>query len=507
MIAYRLAHAVLLSFGLLITSPVAAQRERLSNAVNTDQYDESAPVFTADGKVMYFWSLDRPDGYGLQDIYFSNRDSLTGQWTRALNLGKPLNDPTCNIAFALTPDNTTMLVYRQGNSRTQTDLALSRRYPQYWGAPAFIKFDQFKNAAQSGITAYLGADSKTLLLSIIGPDSKGREDLYVSFYNRKTHAFSEPKNLGGIINTKGQEITPFLAPDGITLYFSSDSTGGSGMLDIFVTRRLDDTWQNWSTPLNLGPSINSPGDDYYFKFPADARFGYFVSNYNTPTKDIYRVRLPANVLPLPVMLVKGKVIDQVTKKPISAAITYQELPSGHEIGTANTDTTTGEYRILLPAGKLYGFLAMAPGAVAISENLEVRLPPGKTYDELTRDLFMAPLQTGQTIRLNNLFFETGSAVLNPNSYPELRRIADLLTLNPTLSIEVGGHTDNTGTTQVNLELSDARARAVKKYLEALKVDGSRVSVFGYGANFPQADNNTDEGRRRNRRVEMKIVTL
>ncbi len=501
----------LLPLLLLLMQVLSAQPikpERLGTAINTDGFDESAPTFSADGNVMYFWSLERPDGVGLQDIYYSTRDSATGVWSDGLNLGRPLNDPTCNIAFALTPDNTTMLVYRQGTSKNNSDLAISKRTTAFWGAPVPLRFEHFENLAQSGITAYLGADGKTLLLSIIGPDTRGKEDLYVSTYDKKLHTFTTPKSLGKLINTPGSDITPFLAPDGITLYYSTDSLPGRGGLDIYMTRRLDDSWQNWSRPINLGPQINSSGDEYYFKFPADAKLGYYVSNNGTPTKDIWQVNLPPYLRPLPVMLVKGKVYNQATKQTMLATISYQELPSGIEVGSAQTDTTTGEYRILLPAGKQYGFMATAAGCVAVSENITVTLPPGKPYAEQQRDLTLAPLQAGQSIRLNNLFFATGSAAISAASYPELKRVAELLQMNPSLSIEVGGYTDNIGSLDLNLQLSHNRAEAVRKYLvETLHADAARISVLGYGSNFAVADNSTEEGRRLNRRVEMKIVTL
>lgn len=485
----------------------AQTREKLGPAINTEAYDESAPLFSADGRTLYFWSLNRSDGQGLQDIYVSRADA-EGVWEPALNIGPPLNDPNCNIAFSITPDGNRMLVYRRNSKPGQSDLAISRRHPgDIWGAPEALRFEKYSNAGESSLSAYLAANGKTLILSIIAPGGRGAEDLHVSFYNNKTRTWSEPRNLGPILNTAGAEVTPFMASDGITLYYSTNTPGGAGGQDIYMTRRLDDSWLNWSRPVNLGAMVNTPGDDYYFKFPLDATYGYFVSTHGGSTKDIYRVRLPQHLRPMPVMLVRGRVIDQQSNQPIQASITYQELPSGNEVGIAQTDTSTGEYQILLPSGRMYGFNAQAYGYMAVSENLDVKVNAGVQYETVTRDLKMAPMQVGQVIRLNNLFFNTGSAELLPGSLPELQRFVSLMNAYPKLMVELSGHTDDTGSTEINLELSEKRAQAVLSYLQTQNINPTRLFVKGYGSFVPLAPNDTDANRQLNRRVEIKILGL
>lgn len=503
----RSANCFLLALISLVAQLPAQTREKLGPAINTDAYDESAPLFSADGRTLYFWSLNRNDGQGLQDIYVSRADAQ-GVWEPALNIGPPLNDPTCNIAFAITPDGSRLLTYRQNRKSGQSDLAISRRHPgDIWGVPEPLRFERYSNAGESSLSAYLAADNKTLLLSIIAPGGMGAEDLHVSFYNTKTRTWAAPKNLGAVLNTASAEVTPFLASDGITLYYSTNAAGGAGGQDIYMTRRLDDSWQRWSRPINLGAMVNTVGDDYYFKFPLDATYGYFVSTHGGESKDIYRVRLPQHLRPMPVMLVRGRVIDQQTNQPIQATITYQELPSGVEVGTAQTDTSTGEYQILLPTGRMYGFSAQAYGYMAISENLEVKLTGHAQYESMTRDLKMAPMQVGQVIRLNNLFFNTGSAELLPGSLPELQRFVALLNTYPKLMVELSGHTDDTGSTEVNLELSEKRANAVLAYLQTQNINPTRLFVKGYGSFVPLAANDTEANRQVNRRVEIKILGL
>ncbi len=489
---------------VLLAQPGLAQRVPLGPEVNSDLYDESAPLLSADGTQLWFWSSERPDGFGIQDIYYTQLDSV-GSWLPAQNLGLPLNTPDCNIALSVTPDGNQLLVYRRNTRPGYSDLALARKYPQGWGPPSSLKIEGFESQGASGITAYLGADGLTLLLSVYTDQGLGREDLYVCFYDSQKRTWSRPLNLGPTLNTPGSETTPFLAPDGLTLYFSSTEHGSLGGDDVYVSRRLDDSWTRWSRPVNLGPTLNSPGDDYYFKFPADAEYGYLVSNHERPTRDIFRVKLPPSALPKPVLQIKGRVLDQETGQPLAARVRYEDLATGQDAGTALTDTVTGEYRILLPAGTQIGFSAEAPGYMAISENLTIQLPPGKRFDQASRDLRLAQLKTGQKIRLNNLFFASGQATLQPTSLPELRRLVAILKQNPDMVIEVGGHTDAIGTDEINLPLSAARAQAVVTYLYENGIASTQAFAKGYGSSQPVGSNATAEGRAQNRRVEITIL--
>jgi OOP family OmpA-OmpF porin len=490
--------------------PAQPRRTPLGPEVNSPTHDESAPVVSADGTTLYFWSLGREDGYGIQDIYIAEATS-NGGWTTARNAGYPLNDAECNIPFSLTPDGTRLLVYREARKYDATDslidLALSPRAIGSWGTPSPIKIDGYVNRGSASLSAYLASDGRTLLLSIVGPGSLGQEDLYVCFYDRERRRFSAPLSLGSALNSAGPEVTPFLAADGVTLYFSATRPGGLGGLDLWMTRRLDESWQRWTPPVNLGPTVNSPGDELYLQLPAVGRRAVFASNWQTPTRDLYSVDLPPSVMPRPVLLIKGKVLDQQTQQPIMASIVYQGLPSGRELGIAQTDTSSLEYRLILPAGLTYGFLALAPGYVAISENVSVSLPAGQMYAEQERTLTLARLEVGATIRLNNLFFATGKAELRPESIPELERVVALLRTEPRLSLELAGHTDDIGADTLNISLSERRAKAVQDYLVTQQIEAWRTVVRGYGAREPLAPNTSEADRRRNRRVEIRILSL
>ena len=493
---------------------MANTRQPLGPSVNSPAHDESAPVLSADGQQLYFWSLSRDDSYGIHDIYLSE-SGPDGAWQPAVHLDYPLNDAACNMAFALSPDGTRLLVYREqaraGGTERGVDLALAERGPGFWLAPTAIRIEGYENRGQASLSATLAADSRTLLLSIEGPGTLGGDDLYVCFYDRARRRFSAPRNLGPLLNSAGPEVTPYLASDGVTLYFSAVRPGGRGGLDVWMTRRLDESWTRWTPPQNLGPAVNSPGDDLYLRLPAEGAEAILASNHDgraaTPTRDLYRVVLTPELRPRPVLLVRGRVRDQRTNQPIRASVLYQALPSGEELGTAQTDTSTLEYRMILPAGQSYGFLALAPGYVAVAENLAVTLPPGKAFAELERDLLLAPLEVGSIIRLNNLFFDTGRAELRPASRPELDRLVALLRSEVRLSLELAGHTDAVGPDSLNRDLSARRAQAVQAYLASQGIEAWRTVVRGYGASVPLAGNATEADRQRNRRVEIRILSL
>ncbi len=203
------------------------------------------------------------------------------------------------------------------------------------------------------------------------------------------------------------------------------------------------------------------------------------------------------------MLISGRVVDAVTGKPVEARIVYETLPGGVETGIARSDPRDGSYRITLPAGSVYGFRAEAEGFAPVNQNLDVTAL--KKYTEVQRNLTLVPLQAGQTVVLNNIFFETGKAELRDGSRSELTRVVRMLQSNPQMTIEVSGHTDNVGAAAGNLGLSRSRAQSVADYLVKNGIARDRITAKGLGQTSPIADNRTEEGRERNRRVEFTII--
>ncbi len=489
---------------LVVASAHAQAPLNLGPAVNTT-WDDFVPLISADGKTLYFTRAIPPKREEMEydlDIYSSKRQP-DGTWSTAEPLGPPLNTWDLNEMLSISPDEHTALLGRQyrDDGDTQNGFSISHLGPEGWSVPVDVEFDEYVNNSRMR-SASLCADGKTLLLAIEADDSRGSLDLYVSFMDEEGE-FSEPMNLGDDLNTEELEASPFLAPDGATLYFSSAGHGGYGNNDIFMSRRLDETWKRWSPPVNLGPQVNGPQYDASYTISAAGDFAYMVSYRNTTGgKDIFEVPLKSEVQPLATVLVTGHAIDARTRKPIAASIRYEQLSDGREIGWATALQDEG-YSIALPTGGRYGVRAEAPGYYALGDSLD--LSDLKRYREERRDLYLIPIVVGETVRLNNVFFESGSADISPLSFPELNRVAAMMEENSGLRISISGHTDNVGAESDNLRLSRDRSRAVVEYLLARGIDADRLQSEGYGSTRPTSTNDTPEGRRLNRRVEFTVV--
>jgi outer membrane protein OmpA-like peptidoglycan-associated protein len=491
-------------------------RENLGPGVNS-QYDEVLPVISPDGKTLYVDRKNHPQNIRLGGAPFSNRDTnndniwysqldARNNWQALTNIGPPLNNGFGSFVSSVTPDGNTLLLGGSYASKPLKQehfgLWLTHRTKTGWSTPEEVSVRDFYTKAQF-VEFSLSNDGRSIVLSLDRNDSHGKKDLYVSFL-QDDDTWSAPKNLGPMVNSPADEATPFIASDGKTLYFASDGFAGYGGMDMYITRRLDDTWQHWTEPQNLGPQLNTPGWDAYYTVPASGEFAYFVSTENSyGAGDVFRVKLPEALKPQAVVLISGKVLEAKSGKPVGAAIKYEDLATGKEIGSASTNPTTGIYKITLPAGHNYGYRAEANGYIPISENLD--LTNEKTYHELERDLTLVPFEKGEVVRVNNIFFETGKATLRPESSPELDRIAKLLKDHPTMEIAIAGHTDSVGTPATNLQLSEDRANAVETYLIGKGIAAKRLRTHGYGETQPIAPNTTENGRQQNRRVEFTIV--
>jgi outer membrane protein OmpA-like peptidoglycan-associated protein len=313
--------------------------------------------------------------------------------------------------------------------------------------------------------------------------------------------------LGKKINLpKFDEMTPYLAADGVTLYFSSNRPGGLGDNDIWMTKRLDSTWQKWAEPVNLGSPINTPDWDAFFTLDAGGEYAYLTTSLGTyGESDIIRVKLLEREKPDPVVLVSGNVYNQKTKQPLSASLIYETLPDGTEAGNAVSNATDGAFKIVLPYDKNYLIRASADHFFAQSENLNLDSLVKAGYKEIHKDLYLVPIEVGQVVRLNNVFFDFDKSSLRPESFVELDRVVKLLSENPAIEIEMSAHTDNRGSDEYNFKLSDNRARSVMEYIISKGIAANRIISQGYGETKPQVPNDTDENRQLNRRVEFKIL--
>jgi OmpA-OmpF porin, OOP family len=290
------------------------------------------------------------------------------------------------------------------------------------------------------------------------------------------------------------------------MYFSSNRPGTLGYNDIWMTRRLDDTWQKWSTPVNLGSPINTDDIDCFFTMDAGGEYAYMsTENDSYGESDIVRIKLLEREKPDPVMLVSGNVYNQKTNEPLSAALLYETLPDGKQAGNGISNPIDGSFKIVLPYDKNYLIRANADHFFAQSENLNLDSLRKLGYKEIHKDLYLVPIEVGSVVRLNNVYFDFDKWFLRPESFVELDRVVKMLEENPAVEIEMSAHTDSWGSDQYNFKLSDNRARSVMEYILSKGIAPNRIRSQGYGETKPVVPNTSDENRQLNRRVEFTIL--
>jgi outer membrane protein OmpA-like peptidoglycan-associated protein len=513
----------LLASGLII--------ERLDKNVNSEYNDFNA-LLSPDGKTLYFSRQNHPGNVGgikdKEDIWYSELGP-DGKWSLAKNAGPQLNNAYPNFvnsATSATPDGKAVLLVLgnqyKDNGKMTAGVSVSNNVGGKWTKPKSLDIKNNYNYSDKA-HYFLSNSQKVILMSVDREDTRGGRDLYVSFAQADS-IWTEPLNLGSVVNTAGDELTPFLASDDKTLYFSSNGFSGYGGDDIYMTKRLDDTWTNWSEPLNMGPEINSKTDDMFFNIPSTSDYAYFSRAVTPENFDIYRVKMPFFKNPEPIVIVKGKLVDAKTGKPVAAKIIYEKLPDGKEAGKTYSNPETGDYEIHLPGGYLYGFRAEAKDHISENQNLDLRnfkeattlqenlklepTPvPVKQEEVVVAPIQIAPVEENTKITLNNIFFDFDKSELKEESFPELNRISDLMKEKSTMQVEISGHTDATGPAEYNLGLSERRAKSVSKYLEGKGISKERIKVLFYGESQPIDLSNTKEGNAKNRRVEFKIVKI
>lgn len=486
--------------------------QNMDNHVNT-VYTEIMPVISPDGKTLYFIRSDHPmntkGSYSSQDVWTADVSNGVENATAKHMATNPFNSQQYNMIAGVSPDGNTMLikgVFDSNGEVLKRGYSFIYRTKDGWSKPVALKIASYDDMCKG---VYVGAnwtqDGKHILLSFSEKQGDTDQDLYVTHLN-EDGTWTKPVSLGATINgSDTDEHSPFMASDGKTLYYSSNREGGLGSNDIYMVKREDDSWTKWSEPVNLGPEVNTDQWDAYYTIDAQGKYAYLASQKNSKGKnDIVRIQLKEEVQPDPVVLITGKVLNQKTNEPLEAIIDYNGLSDGKNYGIARTNPVTGEYTIVLPYGVNYDFSAEAANFIGVSENLD--LTGVGEYKEIRRDLYLVPIEVGATVRLNNIFFETGKDELKSESFVELNRVVEFLNNNPNVKIELSGHTDNVGSADFNKTLSQKRADAVLRYLTSKGIDPSRLVAKGYGMEKPVADNTTEEGKAMNRRVEFTILS-
>jgi outer membrane protein OmpA-like peptidoglycan-associated protein len=498
--AYATKNRLLCLFRIeAIKHPVPFKPENMGDSINTDGF-EYINAQSIDGRQLYF-TRRSPSHRGDESFFFSIRKNAG--WGLAQNLGPPVNTPGDEGALCLSPDGSQLFfaACSRNDSYGSCDIYISKRNGNKWSEPR--NAGPIVNSAQWDSQPALASDGRTLYFASKRPGGKGNSDIWKSVL-QTDGKWGIPENMGDSINTPDAEMTPFIHPDGNTLYFASKGHPGMGGADLFVSRA--DANGKWSKAANLGYPLNTAADDISLVVSASGDTAYLSSdNYGGKGKaDIYSFLLPLSAKPNPVSYVKGIVTDAKTKSRLQATFELSDLSTGAVVVRSLSDALTGEFLLSLPTGKEYALNVSQKGYMFYSMHFSV----GQGKDRFKPEIITVELQPfalGKTMILHNIFFDTDQHTLRQESKVELDKLLSFLQSNPNLKTEIGGHTDNEGSDEYNLQLSAARAKSVFDYLAVHGVAASRLTYHGYGETQPTATNASSEGRALNRRTEFKII--
>lgn len=485
--------------------PVPFQPVRMDENINTE-YNEYWPSLSADEQVLVFTrQLPVNPAKPLsptnrqEDFFISRRNDSA--WTKAYNMGAPINTGANEGAQTISIDGRKMYFTACGwaGGYGNCDIWFSMMVNDKWIPP--VNVGKPVNSSYKERQPSISPDGKTLYFVSDRPGGYGGFDIWMCSLDANGK-WGEVKNLGPQVNTPFHEQSPFIHFDNQTLYFSSDGHPGMGGMDIYVTRKINDTL--WEEPRNLGYPINTHKDEIGFIVNARGSVAYFASDRpGSRGIDIYSFELYKEARPSVVTYLKGKVYDSLTGKPVAA---YVELIDIHtaEVVSLSRVSQEGEFLVCLPTDKDYAVNVSARNYLFYSENISLTGIHEQVKPFLV-NIPLLPIRSGMKIILKNIFYEVNSYQLTRTSEPELQKLIEFMNANPEVKVEISGHTDNTGTAEYNRQLSENRAKAVVEYLVQHGVNKERLLYKGYGATMPVADNATEEGRAKNRRTEFKII--
>jgi outer membrane protein OmpA-like peptidoglycan-associated protein/tetratricopeptide (TPR) repeat protein len=494
-----------------LAAPLPFAPQNLGPNINTAD-PEYAAMLTADAQKMVFTRL-LPDGRAKQEDFFVSERLPDGTWGPAKPLGEPVNTPYNEGAQSLSA-NGRLLVYTTGqypDGMGNTDLYISELLDGRWTRP--VNMGEPINGRAAETQPALSANGDLLIFASNRAGTKGDLDLWIS-KRQPDGSWSAPENLSEL-NTPYEDGSPFLHADGKTLYFRSRGLPGFGDFDLYRTQLQPDG--HWSTPMNLGHPINTPSEEGLLVITLDGREGYFFSGQGPGHQgswDIYRFEVPQQIRPFPATYARIKVLDAETRRPLRAAAELFEFPSERLFSSGKTDRD-GEWLVCLPSGTAYGLNLQASGYLLYSDHFD--LADGYSAEKpfeievllqrIPSPAAEIPVNTppkktiGKPVILRNVFFQSGSAALKPESKGELDRLKKMMDDHPTVRLQIQGHTDNVGAEQDNLSLSEARATAVIQYLISKGIAPARLTAKGFGETQPIDTNDTPKGRANNRRTE------
>lgn len=482
----------------LMANPLPFEPEPLPGRVNSPKHFEYFPHLSVDGQRLVF--VRRPQG-GDEDFYESYRQA-DGQWSAPDPL-RHVNTDFNEGALTMSADGKLIIYTICGHPRSLggCDLFYTESKKGKWSPVRNL--GPAVNGRWRETQPSLSADGRLLFFVSNRPGGLGKVDIWGSFRDLNGE-WSPAVNLGPTINSAGDDRFPFQHANGHTLYFTSDGHPGLGKQDLFSVELQDDN--TWTEPRNLGYPINTPGEETNIFISLDGTEMFFVKELTPENFDIYTARLPAEVRPRPATYLRINVIDARTKEDIEAVVRLRPVDSKTPPKIYEAD---GNSLLVMAAGRNYAISVDQAGYLPYSQafNLVGGIDPEQPT-EITVEL--QPLQDNEflsdrPIVLRNVLFATGSAELLSVSFPELDRLYDLLNERQDLRIELGGHTDNVGSEADNRTLSENRARAVYDYLLGRGIPADRLEYRGYGETQPVAPNDTPENRAENRRTEFKVL--
>jgi outer membrane protein OmpA-like peptidoglycan-associated protein/tetratricopeptide (TPR) repeat protein len=474
----------------------------LGDSINTSS-SEYYPSITINDSLFVFTRR----GAGIREDFVESTILPNHEYSKSKTISGSINEEPSKGAINISQDGD-WLIFAGNFPSTglgNFDLYISYQTPQGWSEP--INLGPQINTEFWESSPSLSSDKNTLYFSSDRPGGYGGKDLYVS-HRLPNGKWTEALNMGSSVNTTGDELAPFIHADNNTLYYTSDGLPGYGGSDLFVMRRKYAPYSHqdqWNSPENLGYPINTIENDGSL-FIASNGVDAFYSSDRADSRgglDLYRFELRPDIRPARTLYVRGTVFNKKNNKGIPATVELIDNSTGQLSSKVQTDER-GDYLITLPVGKDYVFNVNRKGYLFYSDNfLLSQRAPDSTYE---KDIPLQPIEVNASIVLKNIFFETNKFQLDPKSQAELDKIIQLLTDNPTLKIEISGHTDNVGKPSDNLSLSNNRAKSVVTYLIGKGIVSQRLVAKGYGETKPVAGNTTEEGRAKNRRTELKVIS-
>ena len=499
----------------IIDNPLSIRIENMGEKVNTI-YPEYSPVLTPDMTTLYFTSRREgstgnkkdPEGMYYEDIYFTTLKD--NEWSDAKHVGGKINTVGHEATISISPDGKTLFIYRddKGDGNIYTSQLNGSEWSKPEQLPEPITSDYYENHV------CLSPDQNTIYFVSTRPGGYGGRDIWKS--EKIGSKWSEPENLGPTINTQYDEDAPYMLPDGYTLYFASQGHENMGGYDIFISTISADGF--WSAPENIGYPINTTEDDRFYMPTPDEKHALYSSskNYGMGGHDLYYITI---VKPKKkTIMLRGRVADATSFRALKADVEIFSKTSDENIASLVSNEDDGAYGTTLLLGHDYVIKAKAVGYKMGEYTLSVN--DNEKRDLLILDIFLDPLllagdtakaniedvRVGEKIVLNNIFYDFDRATLRPESVQELNRLVKHMKDIPSLKIEISSHTDNVGSDEYNLKLSEKRAESVVSYLIGSGIDEDRLVAKGYGETEPIATNTTEEGRQMNRRTEFKILS-